>query len=280
MELNPSVVACPAGVREQALDAGAPVVAVEVDLARNTLDHVSAAGLVADARGEIQRLGDDLFRFGQPTSLEQEGAEPVAGVERQARQDATPGLVPDVADALQGLVEAARPLQRSRAGDQPGEVGLLVEAARHRRTLVSRACHRLEIILLECGLVLDPQCLEVGPPRPLVRLVEPPAARDCLVRESAPALLRPSAPQIQRRLLDVELEVQQLVTCMGRARTSQIAARTVEIVKRERRPRRVKARTCAPERILPALSKQEVPLQRDVVPRELRSELRNLFIHH
>src|SRR4029453_57880 len=52
----------------------------------------------------------------------------------------------------------------------------------------------------------------------------------------------------------------------------------VRIVERERRPRRAKERKSAPERILPALSKQEVPLQRDVVSRKLRSELRDLFV--
>jgi hypothetical protein len=64
MELDPSVLAGPASVREQALNAGAPVAAVEVDLARNALDQVPPAGLVADARGEIEGLGDYLLRFG------------------------------------------------------------------------------------------------------------------------------------------------------------------------------------------------------------------------
>jgi hypothetical protein len=85
MELDPSVFASPARVCKEALDAGAPVGAVKLELARNALDEVPPAGLVTDACGEIQRLGDDLFRFAQPASLQQEGAEPVAGIERQPR---------------------------------------------------------------------------------------------------------------------------------------------------------------------------------------------------
>ncbi len=79
------MLAGPPGVREQALNAGAPVGAVELDLAGNALDQVPPARLVADARRELERLGDDRFRFGQSASLQQEGAKPVAGVERQAR---------------------------------------------------------------------------------------------------------------------------------------------------------------------------------------------------
>ena len=66
---------------------------------------------------------------------------------------------------------------------------------------------------------------------------------------------------------------------MGRARTAQIAAGAVAIVERERRPRRVEERTSAPERILATLSKEEVPLQRDVVSREPK-RARNLFVQH
>ena len=117
----------------------------------------------------------------------------------------------------------------------------------------------------------------VRPPRPLVRLVEPPAARDCFVRESAPALLRPSAPgpapPAGRRTRGPAARhlhgsrAHEPDSRLARSRSSSANADLAVL----------KARTCAP-RILPALSKQEVPLQSDVVPRELRSELRNLFV--
>src|SRR5438105_4440777 len=96
-------------------DTIAPVGAVKVDLARDALDRVPPAGLVAHARAKIDSFDDNLFRFGQSASLQQEGTEPVAGVEREARQDAALCLAPDVADPLQRLVEAARALQRPSA---------------------------------------------------------------------------------------------------------------------------------------------------------------------
>jgi hypothetical protein len=157
-------------------------------------------------------------------------------------------------------------------------VRLLVEAARHRRALVGGTRHPLEIILLEGGLVLDSQRLEVGPPRLLVRLVEQSAQRDCPVRERAPLLPVPTTPQIQRRLLNVELEVEKIVTRVSRPRTSQIAAGTVVIVERERRRCRAEERPGALERVAPALGKQQVALQRNLVSRELRSKLRNLLV--
>jgi hypothetical protein len=49
MELDPSVLARPASVREQALNPGAPVGTVKVDLARNALDQVPSAGFIPDA---------------------------------------------------------------------------------------------------------------------------------------------------------------------------------------------------------------------------------------
>lgn len=64
MELDPSVLARPASVREQALNAGAPVAAVKVDLALNALDQVPPARLVAHPRGKIDRFDDYLLRFG------------------------------------------------------------------------------------------------------------------------------------------------------------------------------------------------------------------------
>ena len=76
---------CCSGVREQTLDSSAPVGAVKVDLARNALDQVPPASLVAHARGKIDRFHDNLFGFGQSASLRQEGTEPVAGIEREAR---------------------------------------------------------------------------------------------------------------------------------------------------------------------------------------------------
>jgi hypothetical protein len=268
MQLDAGVLAVLTGVREQPINARAPVTAVELHLAQQALDRVPSARLVSDTRREVGHLADDLLCIGDPTAQQEKGPEPVSRVERQARQNAPPGLLPDVPAALQRLVEPACPPKDPRTRDQRRQVRLLVETTRRSRALLGRAQHRVHVILLVRSLVLDSERLEVRGPRTIVRAEKAPSALGGLVCCDPSTLAALAAPEIEYGLLRIELEVQQLVAGMGPARPGEICPRAVAVVARERGSRRLEERARPLQRLLRALGEQKPPLERDVVSRQ------------
>src|SRR5213076_2728745 len=134
-------------------------------------------------------------------------------------------------------------------------------AARQVRALLGRAHHRLEVVLLIGGLVLDPQRLEVRSARAITGLEETPRTRRGIPRERAAGLLRVVAPQIERGLLDVELQIEESVIPVRFATALQIRPSGIAVAECERRPGRPEQCARAPQRILAALGQGEPPLE-------------------
>src|SRR5436190_7599641 len=98
------------------------------------------------------------------------------------------------------------------------------------------------------------------------------------MRQRPSALFVPIAPEIQDRLLDVDLQFDDLVTSLELACALQIDPRAVTVIERERRSRRREARMRATQRIAPTIRQEEAALERDAVSPERGCECSNLFI--
>jgi hypothetical protein len=102
-------------------------------------------------------------------------------------------------------------------------------------------------------------------------------ARGGFMCERAAPLFVRIAPEIQNRLLDVDLQLDDLVTSLEPACALEIDARVV-MVESERRPRRCDERTRAAQRVAPAIRHEEAALERHVVSPERAGECSDLFV--
>ncbi|HEV8654405.1 MAG TPA: hypothetical protein VGR85_02710 [Candidatus Limnocylindria bacterium] len=155
---------------------------------------------------------------------------------------------------------------------------LFVETNRDLGTLPGGARHRFCVVLLIRSLVLDAQCLEQRPARTLVGGEEVSRAPGRLMCERAPGLFVPIAPEIQNRLLDVDLQLDELVTSLEQTRALQIDTRAITVIERERRSRRGQESARTTQRIAPTVREKEAAPERDVVSSERGGERGNLFV--
>ncbi len=212
------------------------------------------------------------------TALQQKRAEPIPAVEREPRQNAMCRLAVDALRPLQRLVQTPKTSQRTRAREQRREVRLFVETIRDPGPLLGGARHRFCVVLLIRGLVLDAERLEKRPARTPVRVEEVSCARGGFMCERPSALFVRIAPEIQDRLLDVDLQFDDLVTSLKLASALQIDTRAVTVIERERRSRRCQERARATQRIAPTIRQEEAALERDVVSSKRGCECSNLFV--
>jgi hypothetical protein len=96
--------------------------------------------------------------------------------------------------------------------------------------------------------------------------------------ERTPGLLVHIAPEIQNRLLDVDLQLDELVTSLEHARALEIDTRAITVIQRERRSRRCEERTPTMQRIPRTVRDTQAALERDVVSPERGCERGNLFV--
>jgi hypothetical protein len=175
------------------------------------LERMPPAGFIAYTRRQLLRAGYDLFRLGDAGAFDQERPEPIPRLQRQPRKDAPFGLVPDPPRPPPGLIQPPHPPQGTRTGEQRREVGLLVEAPGDRRAILRRPQHHCGVILLKRGLVFDPQSLQIKSAHRLAGLEQAQCPLAGIARERPPEVLTAIAPQIERRLLDVEFQVEEIV---------------------------------------------------------------------
>src|SRR5262249_23945284 len=123
VQLDLRVLARAFGVGEQPLDARTPVAGVEVQLAGEMLDRMPPpGGFISDTRGQLQRAEDDVLRLSDLAAVDQECAEPVPRLQRQARKDAPFRLVQAAPGPLPGLLQPPHPAQGTGTIEQRREV--------------------------------------------------------------------------------------------------------------------------------------------------------------
>src|SRR6266511_4738850 len=188
------------------------------------------------------------------------------------------GLAVDALRPLQRLVQTPQASQRTRTREQRREVRLFVETIREPGPLLGGARHRFCVVLLIRGFVLDAERLEERPARALVCGEQVSCAGGGIMCERTSALFVRIAPEIQDRLLDVDLQFEDLVRSLELACALQIDMRAVTVIERERRSRRCEERTRATQGIAPTIRQKEAALERDVVSPERGCECSNLFV--
>ncbi|HZC29694.1 MAG TPA: hypothetical protein VE269_08135 [Gaiellaceae bacterium] len=267
MKVDARMLARPARVHEQPVDAAAPVTTAVLDLALEPFDLVAGARLVSDARGEAGRRGRDVSGSRYAAGLQEERPKPVAPVERETRQDASPSLVIDALGPLDRFVQTPDPPQRAGAREQRGQVYLLVESTSRRRPIVGDTDQRFGVVLLECRLIFEPQRLEICRTRTVVLVEETHCSRGRFVRKSASELLT-AEPEIQGRLFDVELQRQDGVTGGVRAGAVQIRTGLADVVESESRLRSLEQGTHSVGWIGPTVGEQDIAIEGNVMPAE------------
>ena len=188
------------------------------DVARETRDPVPAAGHIADSSGERDHFLADPFRFEEPPTLEEDLAEPVPGIERQARQDTLARLRPGMPDTVLGLREVGEEQECDTGTHGAGEMRFLVEPAHRSRPVFGGREHCLGVVHLHRRLVLDPKGVDEGLAGATAERFdaprigrEPPSAASGVLGDFPSfgrALLE---PQADRSILNVELEREDVV---------------------------------------------------------------------
>src|SRR5882672_1647123 len=215
---------------EEARDGPPPFAAVKGDPDAETRDRMARTGVLADALGELDRLRDDVFGFDDSSLLLEHCAQPVGGVDRQLRQDAPVSFLPDMPQALLGLVEAGGSAESPAEVYGCFQICVFVESAGNAGPSLRRSEETFDVVVLVRRVVLDSQSLGVGAPRASVECID--AARVIrqgvrtvghLVRACpARCAVTRLCPELECRRLSRALELEELVDVTGSARPLQV----------------------------------------------------------